>query len=344
MTKNDMKRLIYAIVLFMAILPGSARADSFNIEMVEDWGRFPKFCVKMYKLGNSLFNSYDTAYVVTHGMPFTIRPSIDLWGDTYDFKFPDNTKLNCVTTPFMSVGIKAQFMALSYTYNISINGKNRPGRQKNWSVGFSCSRFDLSLSIHNNEVGTRITNYTICGDQMFKNVMFPGLTNYVLAVEGLYIFNNRKYSRLAAFAMSKIQKKSSGSFFAGFKYDHHKATVDMGTRVGVPMDSLVQKLRFDNYHLSGGYGYNFVLGKGWIIGVQDIVSLGLTRGQSQGYEKSSKFGFQNRFSVAVGWNRPRWFVNLQGCWNVCRYSESDFGMYEGYYTASLAVGYRFKLW
>ncbi|MGM9872585.1 MAG: hypothetical protein ACI30X_03930, partial [Muribaculaceae bacterium] len=60
--RNRLRRAI--MVLMLAVLaPLSASAFSLALDSIAEWGKFPRFCIDVYRWGDKFFNSYDSTYV-----------------------------------------------------------------------------------------------------------------------------------------------------------------------------------------------------------------------------------------------------------------------------------------
>jgi len=91
-----------------------------------------------------------------------------------------------------------------------------------------------------------------------------------LNVTGYYAFNHRRFSFPAAFSQSQIQLRSAGSFMLGATWllgrlfsEQHLVTGE-----NVPM-----KVNLCQLGIGAGYGYNLVVGKGWMIHLSTVPHL-----------------------------------------------------------------------
>ena len=67
------RKLLFIILLFVSVAaPIQIKAFSLALDSVATWGRFPKFCVDVYRWGDRTFNSYDSTDVVGTGKKFNI--------------------------------------------------------------------------------------------------------------------------------------------------------------------------------------------------------------------------------------------------------------------------------
>jgi hypothetical protein len=152
----------------------------------------------------------------------------------------------------------------------------------------------------------------------------PGEEYYVrpdLAVNAFggafqYIFNHRKFSYRAVFQQTESQKKSAGSFLAGFelyigRFKGDSSIIPSSAITGGPPE-LIRKLRFIDFGPNGGYAYTWVY-KNLFLMASASVSLNATinqvfnEGEPQNYLGVSPNTF---FRVATGYDTRKWSVNV----------------------------------
>ena len=94
------KRLLPVCVvswlLWLAMGPAAPKAaalsmESFALDSIAAWGKFPRFCVGVYQWGDKFFNSYDSTYVQGSGKRWNVKMKLDSWFDQYDFRLIDGT-------------------------------------------------------------------------------------------------------------------------------------------------------------------------------------------------------------------------------------------------------------
>lgn len=84
-----------------------------------------------------------------------------------------------------------------------------------------------------------------------------------------YVFNNRRFSYPAAFAHSYLQRRSAGSVMLALSaHGMHAETQEDGLNGEEPID-----FKIANVGIGGGYGYNFVPGKGWLLHISALPTL-----------------------------------------------------------------------
>jgi hypothetical protein len=150
------------------------------------------------------------------------------------------------------------------------------------SVGVSYLGFSLSASLNPAKMMGRYSDYELnfnsYGKRFGFDIIYQDAHNYTgwhdgdgmdrielpedmlkvktLNVNAFYVFNSRRFSYPAAFSQSYIQKRSAGSFLLAMSGMGQHASLDWEEKLDLKMTHI---------GIGGGYGYNFVPGKGWLL-------------------------------------------------------------------------------
>jgi len=177
-----------------------------------------------------------------------------------------------------------------------------------------------------------------------KGLEFKGVKSTVKGINMYYVFNHRKFSYPAAFAQSTVQRRSAGTPIAGISYTRHKLSVDFERLdqflkehlpdIDVPIDSALRfgTIKYIDVAMTGGYAYNWVFAKNWLLSTSLSVGLGYKR--SSGDLKERGFSFRN-FSfnnlnidgigrMGIVYNNTRWFAGISGILHVYNYRKNTF--------------------
>lgn len=141
--------------------------------------------------------------------------------------------------------------------------------------------------------------------------LYPDMELRQYGAYGLYVFNNKRYSYIAAYNQDEKQLKSTGSFLVGASIYDTRITSD---------SSFVHngKNSFRNFQfgISAGYAYTWVLGRYWDI------SASATTGINFGSEKFSNFGkklevYPTVFPrISAGYNKKSWSLGFSYLGNM----------------------------
>ena len=134
---------------------------------------------------------------------------------------------------------------------------------------FSGATRNRSIEHYDEETGD--VTYTDWGethrwDDTFNEKLVTPISIKTLIFDGFYIFNHKKFSYAAAYNQKTIQVRSAGSplvglmgYYADFDYSDKKNAETIYLMDGIG------RLRQYQLALGGGYAYNFVPAKGWLI-------------------------------------------------------------------------------
>lgn len=348
-------RLARAIILFAAFWAAApwTSAVSFDLDSIASWGRFPAFCVKVYRWGDHFFNDYDSTYVESTGKPFNIKMKTESWADTYDFRLDNRYRMEMFSDPSTSLGFHLSYMAVSLGYDVNIS-KYFTGNDKvrsRFNFQFNCSRFAAELYTVANDVGTNIRRMGMPGEVEKVKLDFPGVNNRALGIELYYFINHRRYSQAAAFNYSKIQRRSAGSMYVGFSYLAEDYNFDFSTLPEA--DSEIPTAWDHNYRVASktyavkfGYAYNWVFHPGWCFGISESPIIGVRRGHiNHPGEHGTTFSLNNRFRMGIVYNfKTRWFFGLSGSAMTGLINDSEHAMIANTLSAEATIGFRFSLW
>lgn len=351
---NSILRKIFPILAFFLSMFQQASAIGIDLDTIASWGRFPKFCIDVYRWGDKTFNSYDSTYVVGSGYKFKVIERNESWIDYYGFQFEDNNQMRMVSDPCTSMGLHLSYLALSAGYDVNVSkffGGNEKAR-KRFDFGFTCSLIAANFYFISNDIGTRIRWYDKDGKKLFGPYPFDGINCSSWGLETYYFFNHNKYSQAAVFSYSKIQKQSAGSFFAGLSYRQDAFDFDFSDEpdyikalIPASWDNYTYNRLNRNYAFKLGYGHNFVFPHNWTLGVMESPVVGIRKGAIGEVELSKvALSFSNRVNVGAAYNHKAWFVGLHGEWDMGFIKEKDHTFVNMMLSFTASVGFRFNLW
>lgn len=349
-----LRRLARAILIFVAFAAApNARAISFDLDSIAAWGKFPRFCVNVYRWGDHFFNNYDSTYVESTGKRWNIKAKSESWGDTYDFRLDNHYRMEMVSDPSTSLGFHLSYMAVSVGYDVNISkyftGNDKV--RKRFNFQFNCSLFAAEIYTVENDVGTTIRRMGMPGEVEKVKIDFKGINNKALGVDLYYFFNNHHYSQAAVFNYSKIQRKSSGSMFAGFSYFDEAYSFDFSSLPEADNEIPATwehnyRVKSKTYALKFGYGYNWVFHHGWCLGISESPFLGVRKGYiSHPGDKETTFSLNNRFRIGIAYNPTNhWFIGMSGNVMTGLINDPEHTLLANNITGELTVGFRFDLW
>jgi hypothetical protein len=332
----------------------SAHAFSLNLDSISEMGRFPKFCIDTYRWADKFFNGYDTLYVRGTGYKFNAKIKTESWTDYYAIDFINKTHMNMTSRPSTSAGLYLSYLAVSLGYDINFskyfNGGERA--RKRFDFQFNCMLLAAQLYYINNDVGTRITGFAPEGQQSYNpKLHFDGINTTQFGADVSYFINHKRYSQSAAFNYGRVQIKSGGSFYVGLSYWRQKYNFDFS---GLPEDMTMYlpsdgdyhyQINTHNYFVKGGYGYNWVFSRHWMLGVSESPMLGVTHGYISTVDNSGNtFALLNDLRLAVVFNNKQWFSGMTLGGRVGVVGNRKRALTTAILTMEISAGMRFNLW
>ncbi|MBR0049122.1 MAG: DUF4421 family protein [Prevotella sp.] len=206
---------------------------------------------------------YDTNYVVRPEGNLTLKVRLNQTGNDFHAKGTVNdiySKADLHTSHKTTVSIAASYRGISAA--LALNPAKMSGAYKDYefNLNYYSSRLSLDLSYQRSE--------SLAGDIFFNDragrLEAGEATMKVLNMAGYYTFNHRHFSYPAAFTQSYIQRRSAGSWLAGISYQGGsiKTTEALLARNPNAPDT---RIYVGHFGIGGGYGYNWVLGRGWLL-------------------------------------------------------------------------------
>ena len=187
-----------------------------------------------------------------------------------------------------SIGVKVGYKGLSISYSFPVGGDKSQnltlrsvGRW--YSLNLRWHKFKSNTmenhfsgavktrSIEHYDEETDKITYTDWGethqwDETFDEQLSSPISIKTLIFDGFYIFNHKKFSYAAAYNQKTIQVRSAGSplvglmgYYADFDYADKRNAETIYWMDGIG------RLRQYQLAIGGGYAYNFVPAKGWLV-------------------------------------------------------------------------------
>jgi len=212
---------------------------------------------------------YDTNYVVRPEGRLTLKVRANHSGNTFHTKGTVNdiySKANLSTSYKNTFAVAAIYRGIGI--GTAINPAKWKGAYKDYELNFNYYSNRLSLDASYQRSESLSGNiYSEMGSEpstQHRRLEHGDVTMKVLNVAGYYIFNHRRFSYSAAFTQSYIQRRSVGSWLAGFSYQAGsiKTTDELIARSPTAPEV---RIYVGHFGIGGGYGYNWVLGRKWLL-------------------------------------------------------------------------------
>lgn len=315
------------------------------------------------------FSRIDTNYIEPQKYNFTVMLQNTTSFEGYTLRTRDGHEVVFAPEPSYKLGpyVGWRFVFLGYTIDLK-------------HISGSDTRRAIDLSLYAPQVGVDLfyrksgDNYRIgkvnfgnkLNNRLMRHADFDGFESSERGINAYYIFNHKKFSYPAAYSQSTVQRRSVGSALAGASYSRHSLSVNwdkfhalmddlagQGTAAAVGDTTMhsTEVLYYD-ISLSGGYAYNWVFARNWLLDISLQVALGYkqSKGKVNGQEIDYKhnFNFKN-FNVdgvsriGLVWNNMRWYAGASAIFHTYTYRRSQFRANTTFGNINVYFGYNFGL-
>lgn len=206
---------------------------------------------------------YDTNFVSRPEGRLTLKVRMNQTGNSFHAKGTVNdvrSKADLQTSHKTTFSIAAIYRGIGIGMAINPNKWNGVYKDYEFNLNYYSSSLSLDLAYQRSE--------TLAGDvrrdDQLSQLVANDVTMKVLNLAGYYTFNHRRFSYPAAFTQSYVQRRSQGSWLAGFSYQGGsiKTTDHLMERNPNAPET---RIYVGHFGIGGGYGYNWVLGHRWLL-------------------------------------------------------------------------------
>ncbi len=270
-----------------------------------------------------------------------------------------------------------RWLFLGYTFDVTNLGRHsvKKGRKFEFSIYTSMLNFDLIWR----KTGSDFFLRRVSGlgeearslegsDTRFIDASIIGANIY-------YNFNHRRFSSPAVFSQSTIQRRSAGSWQLGLGVTHHDIHYDYSAlpeQLFAHTDNddtyrSLERLKYIDYSITGGYAYNWVFLRGWCLGVSLTPAIGYKRTSAKTVivapdaepeTKPYDSGFRNKLDeifrrrgninfditgrMGLIYNTGRWFAGAFAVIHNYNYVGGGLQFSNTFGTANVCVGFYFQ--
>ena len=206
---------------------------------------------------------YDTNYVVRPDGRLTLKVRMNQTGNSFHAKGTVNdiySKADLRTSHKTTFSVAAIYRGIGI--GMAINPAKWKGIYKDYefNLNYYSNRISLDFSYQRSE--------SLAGDVQRDDNMSRlesgDVTLKIANLAGYYSFNHRRFSFPAAFTQSYIQRQSAGSWLAGISYQGGSIKTSDNLKAR-SLNALDINIGVGHIGIGGGYGYNWVIGKRWLL-------------------------------------------------------------------------------
>ena len=311
------------------------------------------------------FDRLNTDYIEPQHYIFTVMLQSTYAYDHYSLNSAGSTRQHVRFAPDMAMRVGPylgwKWFFGGYTFELG-------------NINFSQIKQEVDLSIYSSQIGLDLfyrrtgSKYKLRDADFGGNVdasaldgvAFDGLKAGITGFNIYYIFNHGRFSYPAAFAQSTIQKISCGSWMAGMGYTRNSVELDheslqrvIDERLGpnvVQVDSglMFNSARYHDLNFSGGYAYNWVFAKNWLLGASLQAALAYKYSSGNVIGGLRDFSFRDVNIDFIGrlglvYNCMRWYAGSSVIVHSNNYHKPRFSTNNTFGSWNIYVGYNFVL-
>ncbi len=256
----EQARMTLTVVLLAVVLSGVSVVDAKAQKLTQQQRRErmdSALAARYYRI------SYDTNYVTRPEGRLTLKVRMNQTGNSFHAKGTVNgidSKADLKTSHKTTFSLAGIYRGIGI--GVAINPAKWKGIYEDYefNLNYYSSKISLDFSYQRSE--------SMAGDirrgDRIQQMESGDISLKVVNLAGYYTFNHRRFSYPAAFTQSYIQRRSAGSWLAGISYQGGSIKTRDALKERNPN---APDVRIDVGHIGigGGYGYNWVLGKKWLL-------------------------------------------------------------------------------
>ena len=289
--------------------------------------------------------SYDTNYVIRPEGKLTLKVRVNQTGNSIHAKGTVNgvnAKADLKTSYKTTFSVGATYRGLGAA--IAINPSKWSGMYNDYelNLNYYSSRISLDFSYQRSE---SLAGDTRRDDHVFR--MEAGdVSMKMVNLAGYYTFNHRRFSYPAAFSQSYIQRRSAGSWLVGLSYQGGSIKTNDALKDRNPNAPDV-RIEVGHFGIGGGYGYNWVIGKKWLLHFSMLPTFVLYNRNKFILNGERKTAQHMRFNMifneraAIVYNfSPRYFASLTLAMNNSIFDDKSVVINQNKWRARFSLGLR----
>ena len=313
---------------------------------------------KIRKVGKE-FNAVDTTFISPNLYNLAFMLEHSSWYEYYRLGSNSNNGEQSISfSPNANFKLGVYFgwrwIFLGYSFDVKdiFGGHKNKAKKTEMALNLYSSKFGVDLYWRKTGSDFKIRSYN--GFQLntpTKNMDFNGFQSKIKGLNAYWIFNYKRFSYPAAYSQSTNQRKSAGSLMAGFSYSQHNISFDydkLPTEMRNQLHNalLFKKVKYSDYSLCLGYGYNWVFTKNWVSNLSLLPAIAYKKSKINDtpqphthWIKDINFDLITRASIV--YNNSKYFAGAALVMHTYDYRKKDFSLTNTFGTLRVYVGLNF---
>lgn len=313
---------------------------------------------KIRRVGKE-FNAIDTTFISPNRFNLAFMLEHSSWYEYYRLgsKGGDGEQ-NLSFSPNASFKLGVYFgwrwIFLGYSFDVAdiFGGHKNKAKKTEMALNLYSSKFGVDL--YYRKTGSNFKIRSTSGFDLslpVKNCNFGGFQSKIKGLNAYWIFNHKRFSYPAAYSQSTNQRKSAGSLMAGFSYSQHNISFDYDKLPGEIRNQLheallFKKVKYSDYSINIGYGYNWVFAKNWVSNLSLLPAIAYKKSKiddtpstDNHWIKDINFDLITR--AAVVYNTSKYFIGASLVMHTYDYRKKNFSLTNTFGTVRVYAGFNF---
>jgi hypothetical protein len=313
---------------------------------------------RIRKVGRKL-NAIDTTFISPNLYNLAFMLETSTWSEQYRLGTTGSAtpRQSLTLSPDASFKLGVYFgwrwIFLGYTFDVEdlFGGHKDKAKKTEWALNLYSSKFGVDL--YYRKTGSDFKIRSTSGfnlDTRLRNEPFDGLQSRIKGLNAYWIFNYKRFSYPAAYSQSTNQRHSAGSMMAGFSYSQHTIQFDpdrLPTALNEQLGSSLRfnKVRYSDYGLSIGYGYNWVFAHNWLANVSLLPTIAYKKSRidevavDNHWTRDLNVDFISRLGVV--YNNAKYFAGASLLTHTYDYRKQNFALSNSFSTLRVYAGFNF---
>lgn len=271
-------------------------------------------------------SAQDSTFIESYGNLFSIKTFF------YNDKFSlvDNESgLNYIPDNHLGIGIGlwCKYLPFDVFFRQELSNFGSPHFHKHKTTDLQLRSYnsffagDIYIQRYTGFVAKLAENINQNSDE---GILYPDLTISHFGAVGQYIFNGKEFSYKAGFSQNEKQNISAGSFLLGAAIYHLSVESDKPL-----FKDTVSVLKGFNLGPNIGYGYNFVIGKHFLIHTSAVLGINYSNYKfSKIFSRSTELAPVFHFKGTIWYQKKYWSLGVVAAWNsIMETFNKDYNLY-----------------
>ena len=317
------------------------------------------------KRAGQKLNDVDTLYISPNKYNFAFMLEQSTWFEHYRVgggRGDSNQSINFAPNANAKLGVyfgwRWIFLGVSFDFKDILGKPKSPNQKRRKELVFNLYSSKFGVDLYSRQTGSdfKITSYSNFDlENDYVDTHFEGFESKIKGLNAYWIFNHRKFSYPAAFSQSTNQRRSCGSLMAGFSYSQHRIKFDQ-TLLPPDMQAQIRpslqfhNLKYTDYNLSVGYGYNWVFARNCLLNVSLLPAIGFKKARVDDRPTNTESGWKEWIKdvnfdlitrAGITWNNSKYYIGASLVLHTYDYRKENFSMTNSFGSLRIYMGFNF---